>query len=265
MFNFKNAKTNAMNGIGKHSTLITFILATVGVVGTAYLASKEIPKAKAEVQTVLAKEGLTKTQKATESVKVVAKSTWKTLAVAAGTILLVTGTAAVSTANAATTVAGLTSALNLAETKLKDTTEVINDIPDKKVKEEAQREVVQKMVNRATKDMKEENRSGNPNVYTWVSVWDGTRIEATYQMIDSLEDLVDAQITNTGFATVADVYDLLVRLGANIVWDEDQDDYYKVTRMYGWNGGFESRHSVFVNEYGHTVYSLEFSDPSTDF
>ena len=265
MFNFKNAKANAINKVGEHSTFITFIFATIGVAATAYLASKEIPKAKAEVKAILEKEGLTKTQKATETVKVAAKNTWKTFAVAVGTILLVTGTAAVSTANAATTVAGLTSALNLAETKLKDTTEAINDIPDKKVKEETQRAVTQKVVNRATKSMKEEDYSGNPNVYTWVSVWDGTRIEATYQMIDSLEDLVDAQITNTGFATVADVYDLLVRLGANIVWDEDQDDYYKVARMYGWNGGFEARHSVFVNDYGRTVYSLEFSDPSSDF
>lgn len=265
MINFNQTKANAMEGIARKSTLVTFILATLGVVGTAYLASKEIPKAKAEVKTILDNKDLTKSQKTTEAVKSVAKSTWKTAAVAALTVLLVTGTAAITTANAATTVAGLTSALNLAETKLKDTTEAINNIPDKKVKEEVKREVTQKMVSRATADLKEENHSGNPNVYTWVSIWDGTRIEATYQMIDSLEDLVDAQITNTGFATVADVYDLLVRLGANIVWDEDQDDYYKVAKMYGWNGGFEARHTVFVNDYGRTVYSLEFSDPTADF
>ena len=265
MFNFKNAKTNAMNGIGKHSTLITFILATVGVVGTAYLASKEIPKAKAEVQTVLAKEGLTKTQKATESVKVVARSTWKTLAVAAGTILLVTGTAAVSTANAATTVAGLTSALNLAETKLKDTTEVINDIPDKKVKEEAQREVVQKAINRATKDMKEESYTTAPNNYIWVNKWDGVRLEASFNIINNLEKLVDAEITNQGYARVSDVYDIIVSLVGRVIWDEDQTDYYEVDRMYGWNGGFTVHHSVFINDNGHTVYSLELSDPSVDF
>lgn len=268
MMNFKEAKTQAMNGVGKHSTLITFVLATLGVGASIYLASKEIPKAKAEVKTILEKEDLTKAQKATESVKAVAKSTWKTFAVAVGTILLVTGTAAVSTANAATTVAGLTSALNLAETKLKDTTEAINDIPDKKVKEDTQRAVTQKMINRSTANMTDEQFArdeNNPDMYVWVSKFDGVKIKATYKMIDNLENLIDAEITNKGYVRISDVYDILVRLGAEIIWDNDQEDYYDVDYQYGWNGGFECKHDVFINDHGHTVYSIEFSEPSTSF
>lgn len=268
MMNFKAKANTMMNKVGTHSTLVTFLLATFGVGASIYLASKEIPKAKAEVKTIFEKEGLTKTQKATESVKAVAKSCWKTAAVASATILLVTGTAAITTANAATTVAGLSSALNLAEQKYKDATEAINDIPDKKVKEETQRAVTQKMINRATADLTEENylsAAECPNRYIWVNKWDGTRIEATYQMIDSLEELVDAKITNQGYVRVADVYDILVHLGAKVIWDKYQDDYYDVDYMYGWNGGFEVNHSVFINDDGYTVYSLEFSEPSTNF
>lgn len=265
MFNFKNAKTNAMNGIGNHSTLITFIITAFGVGTSIYLAAKEIPKAKEEVKAILEKEDLTKAQKTTESAKVVAKNCWKTALVAVSTILLVTGTAAVSTANAATTVAGLTSALNLAETKLKDTTEAINDISDKKVKEETQREVVQKAINRATKDMKEEEYTTAPNNYVWVNKWDGVRFEASFNIINNLEKLVDAEITNQGYVRVSDVYDIIIRLGGRVIWDEDQTDYYEVDRIYGWNGGFTVHHSVFINDSGRTVYSLELSDPSVDF
>jgi hypothetical protein len=264
MFNFKNAKTNAMNKVGAHSTFITFIFATIGVAATAYLASKEIPKAKAEIKTVLEKEGLTKTQKATETVKVAAKSTWKTFAVAVGTILLVTGTAAVSTANAATTVAGLTSALNLAETKLKDTTEAINDIPDKKVKEETQRAVTQKMVSRATAGMRESEflpDESCPDKYIWVSKFDGVKFKATFQMVESLEDIVDARITNRGYITIEGVYDILVSLGAEILTDE----YPDVDSMFGWNGGFELTHSVTMNENGYTIHYIDFSEPTKDF
>ena len=273
MMNFREAKTQAMNGVGKHSTLITFVLATLGVGASIYLASKEIPKAKAEVKEILAKEDLTKAQKATESVKAVAKNTWKTAVAGIATILLVTGTAAVTTTNTAATVAGLTSALNLAETKLKDTKEAINEIPNQKVREETQRAVTQKMINRATAGMAIEEQSEENGInigvsndkYIWVSKFDGVKIRATYKMIDSLEELVDAKITNRGSITVAGVYDILVGLGAEIIWDKDQDDYYAVDYMYGYNGGFESRHSVYINDDGRTIYSLEISEPSTEF
>ena len=152
MMNFTNAKENTMKGIASKSTLITFILASAGVIATAYLASKEIPKAKAEVKEILAKEDLTKAQKATESVKVVAKNTWKTAVVALGTILLVKGTASITTANTAATVAGLTSAVTLAEQKLKDTNEAIEELPQK-AKEEVKRNIGQKVVNRATNNI----------------------------------------------------------------------------------------------------------------
>lgn len=264
MMNFKEAKTQAMNGVGKHSTLITFVLATLGVGASIYLASKEIPKAKAEVKTILEKEDLTKAQKATESVKAVAKSTWKTAVVALGTILLVTGTSAITAANTAATVAGLTSALNLAETKLKDTTEAINDIPDKKVKEETQRAVAQKMVNRATAGMRESEflpDESCPDKYIWVSKFDGVKFKATFQMVESLEDIVDARITNRGYITIEGVYDILASLGAEILTDE----YPDVDSMFGWNGGFELTHSVTMNENGYTIHYIDFSEPTKDF
>ena len=266
MFNFKQTKTDAMNKVAAKSTLLTFALTTIGVVATAYLASKEIPKAKAEVKAILEREDLTKTQKATESVKVVAKNTWKTAVVGIGTILLVTGTAAITTANTAATVAGLTSAVNLAEQKLKDTNEVINELPDK-AKEEVKRNVTQKAINRATADLTEENyvsAAECPNMYIWVNDWDGVRLMATYQMIDSLEDIVDAKITQRGFVTVADVYDILVNLGAKIIWNKGQTNYYAVDNMYGWSGGFRVRHNVYMNSDGYTVYNLDLSTPDRD-
>lgn len=263
MLNFKNAKENAMNKVGNHSTLITFILATIGVAATAYLASKEIPKAKAEVKEVLAKEDLTKTQKATETIKVVAKSTWKTGVVAIATILLVTGTSAITAANTATTVAGLTSAVNLAEQKLRDTNEAIEELPSK-AKEEVKRNVTQKVVNRATAGMRESEFLPDetcPDKYIWVSKFDGVKFKATFQMVESLEDIVDARITNRGYITIEGVYDILVSLGAEILTDE----YPDVDSMFGWNGGFELTHSVTMNENGYTIHYIDFSEPTKDF
>ena len=268
MFNFKQTKENAMNKVGTHSTLITFAIVTLGVGASILLASKEIPTAQQEVKAIQAREDLTKKQKVVESGKTIAKNCWKTAVVGITTILLVTGTAAITTANAATTVAGLTSALNLAEQKLKDTNEAINEIPNKKVKEDTQRAVTQKMINRSTANMTDEQVArdeNNPDMYVWVSKFDGVKIEATYKMIDNLENLIDAEITNKGYVRISDVYDILVRLGAKIIWDKDQDDYYDVDYQYGWNGGFECKHDVFINDKGHTVYSIEFSEPSTSF
>lgn len=264
MLNFKNAKENAMNKVGNHSTLITFIFATIGVAATAYLASKEIPKAKAEVKEILAKEDLTKTQKATETVKVVAKNTWKTGAVAIATILLVTGTAAITAANTATTVAGLTNIANMYEQKLKDTNAAIEELPEK-AKEEVKRNVSQKVVNRATNDLTEEDfkkaANGSPNVYPWVNEWDGIVIMTTYDIVNTLEELIDGKITQQGCVTVGEVYELLERLGSKILWRSERDRYNDIYRKYGWEGGFSVKHSVCFNGNGDTVYYISLSEP----
>ena len=264
MLNFNQTKTNAMNGIAKKSTLITFALTTIGVVATAYFASKEIPKAKAAVKEILAKEDLTKSQKATETVKTVAKSTWKTMAVATATILLVTGTAVVTAASTATTVAGLTSAINLAEQKLKDTNDAINELPQK-TQEEVKRNIGQKIVNRATNDLTTEDiqkvTEGKVNVYPWVNEFDGMVIGTTFDIVDTLEDLIDAKITQQGCVTVGEVYELLERLGAKILWKKEQDRYNKMYTKYGWEGGFSVKHSVYLNGNGDTVYTISMSAP----
>jgi stage V sporulation protein SpoVS len=265
MMNFKNAKENAMNKVGNHSTLITFIFATIGVAATAYLASKEIPKAKAEVKEILAKEDLTKTQKATETVKVVAKSTWKTGAVAIATILLVTGTAKIAAVNTAATVASVTNIANMYEQKYMDAKQAIDDIPDKKVREETQRAVTQKVINRATNEYTEEdfkNLAGsNPNMYPWVNDWDGMVIMATYNMVDTLEEIVDGKITQQGNITVGEVYELLERLGAKILWNDRQNSRNKIYNIYGWEGGFSVKHTVYLNGNGDTVYNIILSKP----
>ena len=269
MMNFKQTKANTMNGIASKSTLITFVGALIGVAATAYLASKEIPKAKAEVKAVLEREDLTKAQKATESVKVVAKNTWKTAVVAIGTVLLVTGTSAITAANTATTVAGLTSAVNLAEQKLKDTNEAIEELPQK-AKEEVKRSVGQKVVNRATNDMPCRETYADekcPDKYIWISKFDGVRLKATYHMVDNLERLVKAEIVNRGYVTVASVYSILCSLGAEVIWRDGEEDYPEVDEMYGWNDvtDFELSHSVYQNENGWDVHTIDFSEPIRDF
>ena len=264
MMNFKEAKTQAMNGVGRHSTLITFVLATLGVGASIYLASKEIPKAKAEVKTILEKEDLTKAQKATESVKAVAKSTWKTAVVALGTILLVTGTSAITAANTAATVAGLTNTVNLLEQKYKDATEAINELPQK-TQEEVKRNISQKIVNRATDDLTTEDiqnlTEGKVNVYPWVNELDGIVIGTTFDIVETLEELIDAKITQQGCVTIGEVYELLERLGAKILWKKERDRYNKMYTMYGWEGGFSVKHSVYLNAKGETIYSISMSDP----
>ena len=270
MINFKNAKTETMKTVGKHSTLITFAIAALGVGASVYFASKEIPKAKKEVKEILEKEDLTKTQKTVEAVKVVAKNCWKTAVIGIGTILLVTGTSAITAANTAATVAGLTNTIQLAENKLKDYQDAVNDIPDKKVKEETQRAVTQKMVNRATADMVDRNTyydESCPNMYVWVSKFDGVRLRATYQMVDSLERLVKAEIINRGYITVSNVYAILCTLGADVIWRDGEEDYPDVDEMYGWNDvtDFELSHSVYQNGNGWDIHTIEFSEPTRDF
>lgn len=263
MINFKNAKENTMKGIGKHSTLITFALALLGVGATVYFAATEIPKAKAEVKDIMAKEDLDKKEKAVQASKCVAKNCWKTTAIALGTILLVTGTAHIAAANAATTIASFGNALKMTEDKLKDSEKAINDIPNKKIREATQQAAIKNTIDRATSGMTEEeyNNSPCPDMYLWVSKFDGVKYRATFKMIESLENLVDARITNCGYVTIEGVYELLEDLGGVRVTKEHPE----VDTMYGWNGGFELNHDVIMNSDGYTIHYIEFSEPTTNF
>lgn len=266
MMNFRKCKENTMKGIGKHSTLITFIFAAIGVGASVYFASKEIPKAKAEVKEILAKEDLTKQQKVVETAKAVGKNCWKTTVIALGTVLLVTGTSAITAANTAATVAGLTNTINIAEQKLKDYKDAVDEIPNKKVKEEVQQNVTQKAINRATATLKEEDYARNescPDKYVWVDKFTGIKFKATYQMVDSLEEIVDAKITNRGYITIEGLFDVLIGLGAEILCDPD--NMPTITEMYGWNGGFELYHNVCMNDDGYTIHYIEYSEPTRDF
>lgn len=261
--NFRKAKENTMKGIGKHSTLISFVIAAVGVGASIYFASKEIPKAKAEVKEILAKEDLTKQQKVVESAKAVGKNCWKTTVIALGTVLLVTGTSAITAANTAATVAGLTNTINIAEQKLKDYKEAVDEIPNKKVKEEVQQNVTKKAINRATANLNEEDyeTEGCPDMYVWVDQFTGVKFKARYQIVDSLEDLIDATITNKGYATIKDIYTAIVKLGGVIL----VDDYPEIVTSYGWNGGFEIYHDVSMNDKGYTIHYITYSEPSREF
>ena len=264
MMNFKEAKTQAMNGVGKHSTLITFVLATLGVGASIYLASKEIPKAKAEVKTILEKEDLTKAQKATESVKAVAKNTWKTAVVALGTILLVTGTSAITAANTAATVAGLTNTVNLLEQKYKDATEAINEIPDKKVKEQTQRAVAEKMVNRATSNLTEKDYAPDercPLKYIWVDRYTGVKFKATFDMINAAEEIIDGRITLDSYQTIFDFYEKLLSLGAEFL----DEAYPQLCEDHAFTHCMDIVKDVCLNDEGYTIHYISYNEPTMDF
>lgn len=260
--NFKQTKANTMNGIASKSTLITFVGALIGVAATAYLASKEIPKAKAEVKAVLEREDLTKTQKATESVKVVAKNTWKTAVVAIGTVLLVTGTSAITAANTATTVAGLTSAVNLAEQKLKDTNEAIEELPQK-AKEEVKRSVGQKMVNRATDDIPDEYFAPNercPHMYPWVDSWTGVRFKATVDMVDTAVEIFESRFANETYQTLFDFYTELEKRGA--IFDEQLP---QMAEDLAWKYTMGFYKEVYDNTNGWTIHTINYDELTKDF
>jgi hypothetical protein len=264
MMNFKEAKAQAMNGVGKHSTLITFVLATLGVGASIYLASKEIPKAKAEVKEILEKEDLTKAQKATESVKAVAKSTWKTAVVALGTILLVTGTSAITAANTAATVAGLTNTINLVEQKYKDATEAIEQIPDKKVKEQVQREIGQKTINRATTNIHDDYFAPDERcrlMYVWTDSWTGVTFKATMDMVENAAKITDARFGTESYQTINDFYNELIEQGA-IFMDERMP---QLIDEFAWQYTLDFDTDVYVNDKGWTIHTIHYATPSRDF
>lgn len=261
--NFKQTKANTMNGIASKSTLITFVGALIGVAATAYLASKEIPKAKAEVKAVLEREDLTKTQKATESVKVVAKTTWKTTVVAIGTVLLVTGTSAITAANTAATVAGLTNTVNLLEQKYKDATEAIEELPQK-AKEEVKRSVGQKVVNRATANVSEDILAPNemcPDRYIWVDTWTGAKFRATFQQLETAAELINLRIGLESYQTIFDFYEELVKQGAEFIGEA----YPQLASDFAWTHSVGLDKSAYINDKGYTIHTIEYNEPTMDF
>lgn len=264
--NFKEAKENMMKGIGNHSTLITFIGAAIGVGATIWFASKEIPKAKKEVKEILAKEDLTAKQKTVEATKTVVKNCWKTAVIAVGTVLLVTGTSAITAANTATTVAGLTSAIQLTEQKLKDTNEAINNIPDKKVKEEVKNSVAQKTVNRATTNLKEEDYATDemcPDKYIWIDTWTGAKFKATFQMVDTAAELINLRIGLESYQTLFDFYEELVRQGAKFIGEDEA--YPQMVCDFAWTHSIGLDKNVFHNDKGYTIHTIEYTEPTMDF
>lgn len=263
MLNFKNTKTKTMKGIGNHSTLITFVLTAIGVGATIYFASKEVPKAEQEVKEILAKEDLTKQQKIVETGKCVAKNCWKTTVIALGTVLLVTGTSAITAANTAATVAGLTNTINIAEQKLKDYKEAVDEIPNKKVREEVQQNVTQKAISRATANLKEEDyvTEGCPDMYLWVDRYTGVKFKATYQMLGNAEKIIDGIIRNDNYQTIFDFYEELVEQGA-IFLDEA---YPQMCDDHAFTHCINLTRDVCLNKDGKTVHYICYTEPTTDF
>lgn len=264
MFDFTKAKENTMKGIGKHSTLISFVIAAVGVGATVYFASKEIPKAEKEVKEILAKEDLTKKQKVVESAKCVAKNCWKTTVIALGTVLLVTGTSAITAANTATTVAGLTNTIGMLEQKLKDTNEAIEEIPNKKVKEEVKNAVSQKAVNRATEDLAPEvfvRDDSCPDKYIWVDEWIGTRFKATYQQVQTAAKITELKIDAGEYQTIFDFYEELVAQGGEFL----DETYPQLVSDFAWTRTMGFEDNVHHTEKGYTIHSIIYTEPTMNF
>lgn len=262
--NFRKAKENTMKGIGKHSTLISFVIAAVGVGASIYFASKEVPKAKAEVKEILAKEDLTKQQKVVESAKAVGKNCWKTTVIALGTVLLVTGTSAITAANTAATVAGLTNTINIAEQKLKDYKDAVEEIPNKKVKEEVQQSVTQKAINRATQGLTERDYIPDeacPDKYLWVDRYTGVRFKATYQMVCAAEEIIDNRITLDSYQTIFDFYEKLLSLGAEFL----DESYPQLCEDHAWTHGMDIVKDVTLNDDGYTIHYICYNEPTMDF
>ena len=264
MFDFTKAKENTMKGIGKHSTLISFVITAIGVGATIYFASKEVPKAEQEVKEILVKEDLTKKQKVIETTKCVAKNCWKTTVIALGTVLLVTGTSAITAANTAATVAGLTNTINIAEQKLKDYKEAVDEIPNKKIKEEVQNNVNQKTVNRSTSNLTADDYLVSetcPDMYVWVDTWTGVKFRATFQMIENAAQFINLRMGVDGYQTVFDFYEELHEQGA-VFLDED---YPQLCSDHAWTHSMNLDKDVYMNDKGYTVHTITYSEPSMDF
>lgn len=263
MFDFTKAKENTMKGIGKHSTLISFVIAAVGVGATIYFASKEIPKAEQEVKEILAKEDLTKKQKVVETAKCVAKNCWKTTVIALSTILLVTGTSAITAANTAATVAGLTNTIQLTEQKLKDYKEAVDEIPNKKVREEVQNNVIQKNLDRVTSTMSPEDFEKdpqNPDVYLWVDTYTGAKFWASYQILDTVSEIVDNRIRLDNYQTIFDFYEILVRYGVKFI----DEAYPQMCEDHAWTHSMGLDPDV-KRSNNHDIHYITYNEPTMDF
>lgn len=264
MFDFTKAKENTMKGIGKHSTLISFVIAAVGVGATIYFASREITKAEKEVKEIFAKEDLTKKQKVAESAKCVAKNCWKTTVIALGTILLVTGTSAITAANTAATVAGLSNTIGMLEQKLKDTNDAINEIPNKKIKEEVKQNITQKSVNRATSSLPDEYFAPDERctlMYPWVDDWTGVTFKATIDMVQTAADIIEARFATESYQTVDEFYKELQKRGAIF----DRKYFPSLVKDFAWKYSMDFDKDVYDNVNGWTIHTVHYATPTTDF
>lgn len=264
MFDFTKAKENTMKGIGKHSTLISFVITAIGVGATVYFASKEVPKAQKEVKEIFAKEDLTKQQKVVESAKCVAKNCWKTTVIALGTVLLVTGTNAITAANTAATVAGLSNTIGMLEQKLKDTNDAINEIPNKKVKEEVKNAIGQKAVNRATEDVTPEvfvRDEMCPDKYIWVDEWNGCKFKATFQQVQTAAKITELKIETGDYQTIFDFYEELVAQGAEFL----DESYPQMVSDFAWTRTMGFEDNVRHTDKGYTVHSIIYTEPTMNF
>jgi hypothetical protein len=246
-FDFKKRGERLTKGISKHSTLITFGVVTAGILALIRFASRDIPKAKEKVEEIRSNETMSKKQKKSEITKTVVKGYWKTAVVAIGTILLVTGTNAITAANTATTVASLTNAVNLAEGKTKTYEKAINDIPDKNI-----RDSVKESIHRS------EELTKDTNVYWWRDRCLGTKIYATCQQIINAEMIIDARIEARGRQYVRDFYEALEYQGAIF----ESDTYPSMASSIGWNGPINvCMDCQILDDNGNTEYFFDYGEP----
>lgn len=248
---FRGASEHLKKGVSKHSTLITFIVTTVGVVATIYFASKEVPKAKDEIKDILVKEGLSKKEKRSKVVKVTAKTCWKTAAVAISTILVVTSTSAITASSTAATVASLTNVANLAEGKVKDYEKAVNDIPDEEIKKNVQQSV-------------KRDEEARTNVYLWRDRMTGIRFKATCQQILNASELTDSRITTGKRQSLYDFYVTLGNQGAE--FQNSDDPWPDVLSGLYYDDPMNVRPDcAILDDDGETEWYIEYREPKSDF
>lgn len=261
IMNFKTVRTNSRKFIGKHSTLITFVLAALGMGATVYFASKDIPKAKEEVKAISKDKKLNDTQKRKQIIKTVVKHSWRTTVIAISTVLLVTGTAAITTANAATTIASLTSTAQLAEQKLNAYDSAIDGIPDKKIRDD-----VKQKANDAIKDIEDDELYSSEKKYLWFDEYTGVKFIATYKQVQAAHEITDLKIQLNDMMTIREFYIELCDLGATFLEDEWPD----FCNEFGWfkNSAHDemklNAYSQFDGE-GRLMYYIAYSEPKSGY
>ena len=248
---FRGANERLKKGISKHSTLITFIFTTIGVAATIYFAAKEVPKAKEEINDILAKNDLTKKEKRSKIVKTTAKTCWKTAAVAVSTILVVTSTSAITASSTAATVASLTNVANLAEGKVKDYEKAVDDIPDEEIKKNVKQSV-------------ERNEETRTNVYLWRDRMTGIRFKATCQQIQNAGELTDSRIMIGTRQSLLDFYITLSAQGAEF---QNSDDPWPdiISGLYYDDPMNVRLDCCILDDDGETEMYIEYREPKSDF